>query len=98
MSPLKGQVVHLRDPAGQPVLRTTVRGLVRHRSIYLVPRDDGRLVIGASPEERGFDTTVTAGVVCELLVDAASIVPGIDEFELTETIAGLRPTTATASC
>ncbi len=91
--PLKGQVLHLRDPGGRPVLHTTVRGLVRHRSIYLVPRDDGRLVVGASQEERGFDTTVTAGATRELLDDAAAIVPGIDELELTETIAGLRPTT-----
>ncbi len=91
--PVKGQLLHLRDPSGQPVLTTTVRGLVRRRSIYLVPRDDGGLIIGASEEERGFDTTVTAGTVRELLDDAVAIVPGIDELELIETIAGLRPTT-----
>ena len=91
--PLKGQLLHLRAVDGQPVLRTTVRALVRHRSVYLVPRDDGRLVVGASQEERGFDTTVTAGATRELLDDAAAVVPGIDELELTETIAGLRPTT-----
>ena len=91
--PVKGQLLHLRDPSGQQVLTTTVRGLVRHRSVYLVPRDDGRLVVGASQEERGFDTTVTAGAVRELLDDAAAIVPGVDELELVETIAGLRPTT-----
>ncbi|MCC5947134.1 MAG: glycine oxidase ThiO [Nitriliruptoraceae bacterium] len=91
--PLKGQVLHLRDPQGAPVLTTTVRALVRHRHVYLVPRDDGRLVVGASQEERGFDTTVTAGPVRELLDDAVRVVPGIDELALTETIAGLRPTT-----
>ncbi|MEX1176874.1 MAG: glycine oxidase ThiO [Nitriliruptor sp.] len=91
--PVKGQLLHLRDPSGRQVLRTTVRGLVRHRSVYLVPRDDGRLVVGASQEERGFDTTVTAGATRELLDDAATIVPGVDELELVETIAGLRPTT-----
>ena len=91
--PLKGQVLHLRDPDGQPVLATTVRGLVDHRSIYLLPRDDGRLVVGSTQEERGFDTTVTAGGTRELLDDAATVVPGIDELELTEAVAGLRPTT-----
>lgn len=91
--PVKGQLLHLRDPDGRQVLTTTVRGLVRHRSIYLVPRDDGRLVVGATQEERGFDTTVTAGATRSLLDDAAAIVPGIDELELTEVIAGLRPTT-----
>jgi glycine oxidase len=91
--PVKGQVLHLRAPDGAPALRTTVRGLVRHRSIYLVPRDDGRLVVGATQEERGFDTSVTAGATRQLLDDAVDIVPGIDELELTETIAGLRPTT-----
>ena len=91
--PLKGQVLHLRDPGGQPVLATTVRGLVDHRSIYLLPRDDGRLVVGASQEERGFDTAVTAGATRELLDDAAAVVPGVDELELTEAVAGLRPTT-----
>ncbi len=92
--PLKGQLLHLRAPGGRPVLGTTVRGLVRHRSVYLVPRDDGRLVVGATQEERGFDVTVTAGGVRQLLDDAATIVPGIDELELVETIAGLRPTTS----
>ena len=91
--PLKGQVLHLRDPGGRQVLATTVRGLVRHRSIYLVPRDDGELLVGASQEERGFDTSVLAGATRELLDDATRIVPGVDELELTETIAGLRPTT-----
>jgi glycine oxidase len=91
--PVKGQLLHLRTPDGAPFLRTTVRGLVRHRAIYLVPRDDGRLVVGATQEERGFETTVTAGGVRELLDDAVRLVPGVDELELTETIAGLRPAT-----
>lgn len=91
--PVKGQLLILRDPAGGAALSTTVRGIVRGRSVYLVPRDDGHVVVGATQEERGFDTTVTAGAVRELLTDAASIVPGVDEFELVEAIAGLRPAT-----
>jgi glycine oxidase len=56
-----------------------------------VPRDDGSVVIGATVEEKGFDRTVQAGAVYELLRDARTIVPGLDEYELTETAVGLRP-------
>ena len=91
--PVKGQLLHLRDPSGSALLSTTVRGLVRSRALYLVPQPDGRVVVGASQEERGFDTTVTAGAVRELLDDASTLIPGLDELELLEAIAGLRPTT-----
>jgi glycine oxidase len=60
---------------------------------YLVPRGDGRYVLGATVEERGYDTTVTAGAVFELLRDAAELVPGISELVLDELSAGLRPGT-----
>ena len=69
-----------------------MRGLVRGRSIYLVPRPDGSLVVGATVEERA-DTTVQAGAVHDLLCDARAIVPGIDELELLEASVGLRPST-----
>jgi glycine oxidase len=62
-------------------------------TVYLVPRADGRVVVGATMEERGYDDSVTAGGVYELLRDAAELVPGVLELELTETIAGLRPAT-----
>jgi glycine oxidase len=64
---------------------------VRGRSVYLVPREHGELVVGATSEELGFDTQVTAGGVYELLRDARSIVPGITELPLVEALAGLRP-------
>ena len=70
-----------------------MRALVHGRSVYLVPRADGRLVVGATSEERGFDTTVTAGEVHQLLDDARIVLPGLDELELEEAIAGLRPGT-----
>jgi glycine oxidase len=89
--PVKGQILRLRGPARQPFLTRTVRGLVHGTPVYLVPRTDGELVVGATVEERGFDTTVTAGAVYELLRDAAEIVPGVSELELTEARAGLRP-------
>ena len=60
-------------------------------SIYLVPRADGEMVIGATVEEQGFDTTVTAGAVHQLLAGRCTGLPGVAELELVETHAGLRP-------
>jgi glycine oxidase len=87
--PVKGQSLRLRDPAGPGLLDR----VVRFEGGYLVPRDDGRYVLGATTEERGFDTAVTAGAVYELLRDAGELVPGVLELEVEETIAGLRPGT-----
>jgi glycine oxidase len=89
--PVKGHVVRLQGPVDRPLLDRTVRGLVHGRPCYLVPRDDGSLVVGATSEERGFDTTVQVGAVYALLEDARALVPGIDELELVEALAGLRP-------
>jgi glycine oxidase len=98
--PVKGQIIRLRttpvtDAAGLPrgLLQRTVRGIVRGRSIYLVPRESGELVVGATQEELGPDTTVTAGGVWELLRDARTVVPGITELEVVDIVAGLRPGT-----
>jgi glycine oxidase len=65
--------------------------MVHGNSIYLVPRADGTLVVGATVEERGYDTSIQAGAVFELLRDARSVLPGVAEFELVESFAGLRP-------
>ncbi|NEY32092.1 glycine oxidase ThiO [Streptomyces sp. PRKS01-65] len=90
--PVKGQVVRLAMPGGRaPLLNRTVRAVVRGNALYLVPRESGELVVGATSEEMGWDTTVTAGGVYELLRDAHELVPGITELPLTETRAGLRP-------
>ncbi|GGV61891.1 glycine oxidase ThiO [Streptomyces thermoviolaceus subsp. apingens] len=90
--PVKGQVVRLTVPKRYaPFLNRTVRAVVRGSQVYLVPRLSGELVIGATTEELGWDTTVTAGGVYELLRDAHELVPGITELPLTETRAGLRP-------
>jgi glycine oxidase len=88
--PVKGQVLRLR---GAAVLSGTVRALVRGRSVYLVPHDGDRLVVGATVEELGFDRRVTAGAVLDLLRDASEVVPGITELELTETVVRFRPGT-----
>ncbi len=90
--PVKGQVLRLTvPPRYAPFLSRTVRAVVRGSQVYLVPRENGELVIGATSEELGWDTTVTAGGVYELLRDAHELVPGITELPLTETRAGLRP-------
>ncbi|MFD5598199.1 glycine oxidase ThiO [Streptomyces griseorubiginosus] len=90
--PVKGQVLRLTvPPRYAPFLSRTVRAVVRGSHVYLVPRENGELVIGATSEELGWDTTVTAGGVYELLRDAHELVPGITELPLTETRAGLRP-------
>jgi len=90
--PVKGQVLRLTVPERHaPFLNRTVRAVVRGSQVYLVPRENGELVVGATSEELGWDTTVTAGGVYELLRDAHELVPGITELPLTETRAGLRP-------
>ncbi|MET8010685.1 glycine oxidase ThiO [Streptomyces sp. NPDC005266] len=90
--PVKGQVLRLSVPGPYaPFLSRTVRAIVRGGHVYLVPRENGELVVGATTEELGWDTTVTAGGVYELLRDAHELVPGITELPLVETRAGLRP-------
>jgi glycine oxidase len=86
--PVKGQVLRLRDPQGAGLTERTIRGA----EAYLVPRDDGTYVLGATMEERG-DTAPTAGGVYELLRDMSEIVPGVLELEIESVIAGLRPAT-----
>jgi glycine oxidase len=87
--PVKGEIVTLRGPAEDPVCERIVTG----DRVYMVPRADGRLIVGATVEEKGFDTTVTAGGVHELLREAYRLIPEIAELELAETTAGLRPGT-----
>jgi glycine oxidase len=59
--------------------------------VYLVPREDGEVVVGASSEEAGFNVQPRAGAVYELLRDAQTVVPELAEAELTEVSTGLRP-------
>jgi glycine oxidase len=92
--PVKGQLLRMRHPAGMPpVLAHTIRATVRGTDIYLVPRADGEMIVGATQEERGPDRTVTAGAVHDLLHDAMSVLPVTSELILAETCAGLRPGT-----
>jgi glycine oxidase len=87
--PVKGQLLRLRDSSG-PGLLTRV---LRMHPGYIVPRGDGRYVLGASVEERGFDQTVTVGPVFELLRDATELLPGISELAIEGIVAGTRPGT-----
>ena len=90
--PVKGQMLALRmqeDVMIKNVIRT-----VKARypmPVYLVPRTDGRLIVGATTEEIGFDTELTVGGIYELLHGACEAVPGIYQLPLIETWTGLRP-------
>lgn len=88
--PVKGQLLVLGPNRGRAELPTHV---VRTLRVYCVPRRDGRMVVGATVEERGFDRAVTAGAVRSLLDEAWTVVPGIEEAELLEVLAGHRPAT-----
>ena len=90
--PVKGQALRLRDPAG-PGLCDHVLRWGPPTPGYLVPRGDGRYYLGATVEEQGFDTSVTALGVYELLREAAEVIPGVLELEIEESFAGLRPGT-----
>jgi glycine oxidase len=89
--PVKGQILRLRHPGNLPhILRHTIRALVQGRDLYLVPRADGELVVGATQEERD-DRDITAGAVHDLLRDAITAVPAVSELILAEASAGRRP-------
>jgi glycine oxidase len=87
--PVKGQILRLRDREGPGLLQR----VVRFEGGYLVPRGDGRYVLGATVEERGFEDRPTAGGVYELLRDARELVPGVLELQIEELSVGFRPAT-----
>ena len=95
--PVKGQILRLGLPPAMrsagPVLSHTVRAIARGSEVYLVPRADGELVVGATSEEQGFDETVTAWAVSQLLRDAQEVLPIVGELALVEARVGLRPGT-----
>jgi len=89
--PVKGQILQLRMRPGVP--GPLAQRLVRTPRCYVVDRGDGRVVVGATVEELGFDTAVTAGGVHRLLEAAWEVLPDVDELELVGAQAGLRPAT-----
>jgi len=89
--PVKGQIFRFRTADGARFTDRTVRALVGGRSVYLVSREDGAVVIGATQEEKGDDRSVTAGAISRILDDARRVLPAVDELELVEASSGLRP-------
>ncbi|MCH7549154.1 MAG: glycine oxidase ThiO, partial [Candidatus Krumholzibacteriota bacterium] len=84
--PVKGQIVELKMEPSNPLTR-----VVRAPDVYLIPKGDGRLLLGATQEEMGFDTSVTAGPVMRLIEHAWEAVPNVYELELVGVDVGLRP-------
>jgi len=85
--PVKGQMLALRMDAAAPLLRHVAWA----PGAYLVPRLDGRLIVGATVEERGFDASLTAGAMLSLLEAAWRVLPAIEECAITESWVGFRP-------
>ncbi len=85
--PIKGQMLALRMDKAAPLVNHVIWG----PGIYLVPRLDGRLIVGATVEERGFDSTLTAGGLLTLLEAAWRAVPAIEELPIDEMWVGHRP-------
>lgn len=84
--PVKGQILELK--MDRPF---ELQHVIRSRKGYMVPRSDGRLIVGASSEEMGFDKRMTAGGVYSVLDGARDMVPGILDLELLRVTVGLRP-------
>jgi len=101
LRPVHGDILRLAVPAHlRPLVTSTVRGLVRGTPVYIVPRQDGTVVVGATQREDalGRDTgssagAVSAGGVYQLLRDAQALVPAVAELELLECTARARPGT-----
>lgn len=87
--PVKGQLVHMAATGVFGVADRNIRGL----DVYIVSRTNGRVIVGATVEEMGYDTTVTAGAVHDLLRYAYELLPGITELRFVRAVAGLRPGT-----
>lgn len=95
LRPVYGDILRLRprDPVGadrKPVLSSTIRATILGRQVYLVPRDDGEIVVGATVREDGLDG-IHAGGVHELLEDAITVLPALRHFEVADITARARP-------
>ena len=83
--PLKGQIVLLRSA------RPLIRRIIEHGKNYLVPRGDGRVLVGATEEDAGFDTRTTSDAISDLVAEAHRLCPILVEAEVERSWAGLRP-------
>ena len=96
ISPIKGQMLALRPPdeSESTVPSSLLRRVLFGESCYIIPRRDGRIIVGATVEpEAGFSTRSTAGGVQQLLGAACSTIPSLSDYTLDDTWAGLRPST-----
>lgn len=94
LRPVHGDILRLAVPRHlQPLVTSTVRGLVHGIPVYIVPRQDGTVVIGATQREDALSDAVSAGGVYQLLRDAQALVPAVAELELMECTARARPGT-----
>jgi len=87
--PVKGQMVCLKMPKNISLLKH----ILWRENVYLVPRDNSDLIIGATEEEMGFDKSLTAGGIYNLLKIAREVLPAIENLSIVESWAGLRPAT-----
>ena len=85
--PIKGQMLALRIDPAAPLLNH----VIWTPCVYLVPRRDGRLLVGATVEEKAFDTSLTAGGLLTLLEAAWRAVPSVEELPVEEMWVGHRP-------
>ena len=85
VKPIAGEMLAIAVP------RFLSRALVWTHDVYLVPRSDGRMLVGATVCDRGFDVRVTAGGIARLLEAALAVAPVLGDFAVAETWAGLRP-------
>ena len=87
--PVKGQMVCLKIPKGTSLLKH----ILWRENVYLVPRDNSDLIIGATEEEMGFDKSITAGGIYNLLKIEREVLPAIENLSIVESWSGLRPAT-----
>ena len=86
--PVKGQMVCLKIPKNISLLKH----ILWRENVYLVPRNNSDLIIGATEEEMGYDKSLTVGGIYNLLKIAREVLPAIDDLSIVESWSGLRPT------
>lgn len=91
--PLKGQMVALEMPKSAPLISHVIWGPGNSivSNVYLAPKSDGRLILGATVEEMGFDKRMTGGGLLEILRAAWEVLPGIYDLPVIDSWSGLRP-------
>jgi glycine oxidase len=96
--PVKGHMLALAlpigyDQHGTPNAPRALRHVVRAPNVYLVPRSDGRVIVGSTLEEAGFDKRVDAATIKRLQESAVAWVPQLGQARMLESWTGLRPGT-----